>query len=65
VTSELSVVTVRSLQYAADCVKFAGEVLSRCSNKIESVDLRKCPYYRCRTNTPFTRYNRLSVVKPV
>jgi len=29
----------------AHCVKFSGEDLSRYSNKIESVDLRKCPYY--------------------
>jgi len=29
----------------AHCVKLSGEDLSRYSNKIESVGLRKCPYY--------------------
>jgi len=29
----------------AFCVKLSCEDLSRCSNKIESVGLRKCPYY--------------------
>jgi len=28
----------------AYCVKLRGEDLLRCSNKIESVGLRKCPY---------------------
>jgi len=30
----------------AYCVKLSGEDLSRYSTKIESVGLRKCPYYR-------------------
>ena len=29
----------------AYCVKSSGEDLSRYSNKVESVGLRKCPYY--------------------
>jgi len=30
----------------ANCVnKLSGEYLSRYLNKVESVDLRKCPYY--------------------
>jgi len=29
----------------AYCVKLSGEDSSRYSNKIESADLRKCPYY--------------------
>jgi len=29
----------------AYCVKLSGEDLSRYSDKIESVGLRKCPYY--------------------
>jgi len=31
---------------AAYCVKLSGEDLSRYSNRIESVGLRKCPYYQ-------------------
>jgi len=31
--------------YTAQCVKLSGEDLSRYSNKIESISLRKCPYY--------------------
>jgi len=27
------------------CVKLGGEDVVRCSNKIESVELRKCPNY--------------------
>jgi len=33
----------------AHYVKLNGEDLSRYSNKIESVGLRKCPYYHCLT----------------
>jgi len=31
------------------CVQLSGEDLSRYSNKIESVALRKCLYYHCLT----------------
>jgi len=31
------------------CVKLSGEDLSRYSNKIQSVGLRKCPYYEYAT----------------
>jgi len=34
----------------AYCVKLNDEHLSRYSNKIESVGLRKCPYYHYLTN---------------
>jgi len=30
-------------------LELSDEDLSRCSNKIESVGLRKCPYYHYRT----------------
>jgi len=46
VTSQLSMVTVRSVCFEAtwSTVKLSGG-LWRYSNKIESVVLRKCPYY--------------------
>jgi len=34
----------------AYCVTLTGEDLSRYSNKIQSVGLRKCPYYHYLTN---------------
>ena len=33
----------------AYCLKLSGEDSSRYSNKIETVALRKCPYYHCLT----------------
>jgi len=33
----------------AYCVKLSREYLSRYSNKLESVGLRKCLYYHCLT----------------
>jgi len=40
----------------AYCVKLSGEDLSRCSDKTESVGLRKCPYYRNLTKKVMSRY---------
>jgi len=41
------------------CVKLSGEDLSRFSNKIESVDLRKCPYYHYLTKKVMSQYQTL------
>ena len=38
----------------AYCVRKSGEDLSRCSNEIESVALRKCPHYHCLTKNDVT-----------
>ena len=48
----ISVVAIRSPFCGATpsyCARLSGEDLSRYSNKIESVGLRKCPYYRYHT----------------
>ena len=37
-------------------VRLSGEDLSRCSNKIESAGLRKCPYYRYLTSLVILQY---------
>jgi len=45
-STEMVVASCMDSVNASYCVQLNGEDLSRYSNKIESVDLRKCPYYR-------------------
>jgi len=42
------------------CVKFNGEDLSRQSNKIESVGLRKCLYYHYLTKKAMSQTTNIS-----